>query len=66
MTNTEVCNQAHDDAQTLLDNGATPEHAMTAVDACAMMHDLTGSAAELYTARFIGHLVNVQCGTAGR
>ncbi len=66
MTNTEVCNQAHDDAQTLLDNGATPEHALTAAEACAMMHDLTGAAAELYVSRFKGHCINVMCGTAGR
>lgn len=65
MSNTEICNQAHNDAQTLLNNGATPEHAMTAADACAMMHGLTGAAAELYVSRFIGHMVNVKCGTAG-
>lgn len=66
MSNTDICSQAHEDAQHLLDNGATPDHAITAADACAMMHDLTGADAELYTARFIGHCINVQCGTAGR
>lgn len=66
MSNAEICNQAHDDAQNLLDNGATPEHALTAAEACAMMHDLAGASVELYVARFKGHCVNVMCGTAGR
>jgi hypothetical protein len=68
MSPSEIANLAHADAARVLAGfGTMPmtDHLGCAeVAVCA--RSLQGAAAELYVDRFVGHCINVACGTSGR
>ena len=71
MSNNEVCIAAHAAAEKVIAGFAAAGMQMTDVISCARTAcgcdgiDADSAAGELYQDRFVGHVVNVQRGTAG-
>ncbi len=66
----QIANAAHSAAEKVLAGFAAAGMQMTDIDGCARAAcvgiDPDSAEGELFVDRFVGHVVNVQCGTAGR
>lgn len=64
MNNDAIAKQAHEDAQNLIDGGVSASDMETMNFMCAQLVSAAGFegfAAQLYTERFVGHVINHAC-----